>query len=158
MNKKFSIQSSDIIRIIDCIKVILIIGAFYFFLHLIGVGCPIRFLTGIPCPGCGMSRAWNAVFHFRLRDAYLFHPLFPLPAIVVTLYFFTLLLPDSRKLRILFQVILWGTVMLFIVIYILRLLNPNVSDIKIHLSNGLIYKILKVDFLREWLQANTNLL
>ena len=32
-------------------------------LLLTGVGCPIRYVTGIPCPGCGMTRAAYLLMH-----------------------------------------------------------------------------------------------
>lgn len=38
--------------------------------------CPIRAVTGIPCPGCGISRAWFAAFQLDLRQALRFHPMF----------------------------------------------------------------------------------
>jgi len=35
----------------------LLLGVYVAFITLTGIGCPIRFSTGISCPGCGMSRA-----------------------------------------------------------------------------------------------------
>lgn len=40
-------------------------------------GCLILALTGIPCPGCGMTRAYLAFFHMDFERAFLYHPLFP---------------------------------------------------------------------------------
>lgn len=39
-------------------------------------GCPIRNATGIPCPGCGMSRAWMAALRLDLAGAMEYHPMF----------------------------------------------------------------------------------
>lgn len=39
-------------------------------------GCPIRNATGIPCPGCGMSRAWLAVLRLDVPEAFRCHPMF----------------------------------------------------------------------------------
>lgn len=39
-------------------------------------GCPIRNATGIPCPGCGMSRAWLAVLGLDFPEAFRYHPMF----------------------------------------------------------------------------------
>ncbi len=45
------------------------------------VRCPFRFLTGISCPGCGMTRALLALLRGDLAAAYDYHPLvFLLPA------------------------------------------------------------------------------
>ena len=45
--------------------------AYYVILHIFGIMavCPIRFLTGIPCFGCGGSRAFFSLIHFRFLDA-----------------------------------------------------------------------------------------
>ena len=32
----------------------------YMAMESIGITCPIKFITGISCAGCGMSRAWLA--------------------------------------------------------------------------------------------------
>lgn len=39
-------------------------------------GCPIRNTTGIPCPGCGMSRAWTAALRLDFASAFSWHPMF----------------------------------------------------------------------------------
>ena len=41
------------------------------------VGCPFRFITRIPCPGCGMTTAFISLFHLDFRAAFAYHPLFP---------------------------------------------------------------------------------
>ena len=46
-----------------------------FFWHVTGIGCPIRWLTGIPCAGCGMTRAVVSLSHGHVREALSFHPL-----------------------------------------------------------------------------------
>lgn len=38
------------------------------------VVCPIRLLTGLPCPGCGLTRAWVYLVHGRLTDSLLANP------------------------------------------------------------------------------------
>ena len=39
--------------------------------------CPFRALTGMPCPGCGMTRAFCALGHGELIKAVRFNPLSP---------------------------------------------------------------------------------
>lgn len=41
-----------------------------------GTPCFFRRLTGIPCPCCGMSRAWLAALRLDFRRAFSFHPMF----------------------------------------------------------------------------------
>lgn len=38
--------------------------------------CPIRRLTGVICPSCGMSRAWLALLRFDVSGAFACHPMF----------------------------------------------------------------------------------
>ena len=40
------------------------------------IGCPLRRLTGISCPGCGLSRAYLSFFRGDIIAAFSFHPLF----------------------------------------------------------------------------------
>ncbi|HVF42774.1 MAG TPA: DUF2752 domain-containing protein [Pyrinomonadaceae bacterium] len=39
--------------------------------------CPFRALTGLPCPGCGMTRAFCALGHGDLSAAFGYNPLAP---------------------------------------------------------------------------------
>ncbi len=43
---------------------------------LLDLPCLIRAATGIPCPSCGMSRAWLAVLRLDFSAAFSFHPMF----------------------------------------------------------------------------------
>ena len=36
--------------------------------------CPFRRLTGLPCPGCGLTRSWVYLAHGRWGDAFAAHP------------------------------------------------------------------------------------
>lgn len=37
--------------------------------------CLWKILTGHECPGCGMTRAFDALFHLRFKEAFEFNPL-----------------------------------------------------------------------------------
>lgn len=93
---------------------------FYVVVEAFGVTCPILFLTGISCAGCGMSRAWIALLGGDLAGAFAFHPLFWLPVPAAVLLLFRDRVP-SRAFR-------WsaGTVCaLFFVVYLVRMLAPE---------------------------------
>ena len=40
------------------------------------IPCLLRLVTGIPCPTCGMTRAWLACFRLELGAAFTYHPMF----------------------------------------------------------------------------------
>ncbi|MDR1067377.1 MAG: DUF2752 domain-containing protein [Clostridiales bacterium] len=48
--------------------------------------CPLYSIIGLPCPGCGLTRAWVNALSLRFTRAFEFHPLFSLvPALMVLL-------------------------------------------------------------------------
>ena len=64
--------------------------------------CPLHALTGIPCPGCGMTRSVVGLSHGHVEQALRYHPL---GAIVYALLIVALclpLLPGNARTR------LWG--------------------------------------------------
>lgn len=71
------------VHIVSAIAVVVLL---YLVLEGFGITCPIKFLTGISCAGCGMSRAWIAVFHLDLARAFYFHWL---PAVYTAIISFT---------------------------------------------------------------------
>ena len=38
--------------------------------------CPVRSIIGIPCPGCGLTRACLAALHLDFSAAFAWHPMF----------------------------------------------------------------------------------
>ena len=51
-----------------------------------GLLCPIKYITGIACPGCGMTRALRAVLRLDLAAAFYYHPLWILLPVLGILY------------------------------------------------------------------------
>ncbi len=106
------------------------------FFYLTGVGCPIKFVTGISCPGCGMTRAHLALLRLDPAAAYHFHPLFPLPAVAAIMYLF-----KDRMPRRLYSFWMFTLIMLFSIIYLLRLLDPADQVVVFAPAEGLIGRI-----------------
>ncbi len=61
-------------------KIILMHGLFFLVLLWIAFywKCPSKVLFGIPCPGCGLTRAYKAALRLDFQSAFSHHPLFPL--------------------------------------------------------------------------------
>lgn len=120
------------------IKAIIIIILFYFFMSMIfDIGCPILWITGISCAGCGMTRAWISLLHLDFKAAFHYHPLFWLPAIMVVVYFLKNKLP-KRVLSILSA----GAIFLFLLIYILRMSDTSDSIVIFQPWDGIIGKVI----------------
>lgn len=108
----------------------------YVVLELLGVTCPILFLTGVSCAGCGMSRAWLALLRLDLAAAVRFHPLFWLPVPAAALLLFRRHIP-----RRVFRVGLALCAALFLTVYLIRLLLPG-EIVVFAPSRGLLWRVL----------------
>ncbi len=98
-------------------------------------GCPIKYLTGISCPGCGMTRAWLSLLHFDFAGAFACHPLFwTLPFILLVLLLDEA--PDIRRYR--WAVILGGC--LYIGVYLIRIIFFPDSIVAFQPKDGFIYR------------------
>lgn len=40
--------------------------------------CPFRLMTGLPCPGCGLTRSWVYLVHGQWHDAFAANPFGPI--------------------------------------------------------------------------------
>lgn len=49
--------------------------------------CLFKNVLGIPCPGCGMTRAFLALTDLNFRLAFSYHPLFIIPIIIFIILF-----------------------------------------------------------------------
>ncbi len=106
----------------------LIVGAF---LLLGAYRCPIYAFLGIPCPACGITRAYRLFFCANVGEAFLMHPLFWLPAVLI--------FPFFRK-----RWALWAIAILFFAVYIVRmvLLFPHTAPMNFNYDSvlGVIFK------------------
>jgi hypothetical protein len=66
--------------------------------------CPMKAATGIPCPGCGLTRATAALFRGDLSASLRTHAYAPLIVLALLLTGLTLLLPKSSRLAFISRV------------------------------------------------------
>lgn len=93
-------------------------------LYATGIGCPIKWLTGISCPGCGMTRAWLCVLRLDLYHALAYHPLFwmlPLALVLVAL--------RGHVPRRAIDVAMALCVVAVLVVWVIRLATPPGADV-----------------------------
>lgn len=98
---------------------LLVFGGIAFFLGFSGIGCPFRYVTGIPCPFCGTSRALFSLLSLDFASAWYFHPLFMLAPI------FVLLIIDFYNFKT-FQKSVIAISILYFVVYLIRLLTIGI--------------------------------
>lgn len=118
-------------------KALAVIAGFYVLLELCGITCPIRYLTGISCPGCGMSRAWLSLLRLDPAGAWAYHPLYWLPVPGAALLLFRERLPAA-----LYR---WGLGLicgLFLGVYAVRLLSPGDMIVVFRPREGLFLRLL----------------
>lgn len=119
------------------LKLVIIIFVLYLILNLLGAGCPIKFLSGFSCPGCGMTRAVTSALLLDFRSAFYFHPLFLVTPIMLYLFLFEDKL-KSRYVRIAWIII----VLLFLITYLVRLLFTDSSIVSIDITSGFVLKFI----------------
>lgn len=104
-------------------------------MYFSGMGCPILKMTGIPCFGCGMTRAVICLVHLDMTGALYYHPMvFFMPACIIALLF------SKRMPKTLVKGILIGIVGLFIFVYVVRLFDTENEIVKWQMENGMLYK------------------
>ena len=66
--------------------------------------CPMKAATGVPCPGCGLTRAAEALFRGDLSASLRTHAYAPVIVLALLLTGLTLLLPRSPRLAFISRV------------------------------------------------------
>ncbi|HIX91233.1 MAG TPA: DUF2752 domain-containing protein [Candidatus Agathobaculum pullicola] len=86
---------------------------------LLGWGCPVQHFTGVPCPGCGLSRAVFALLRLDFWTAFRYNPMIYvlLPVVLLVLFRKKPLLGTKKRESIL----LWSVMVLWAGIWIARL-------------------------------------
>lgn len=66
-------------------------------LGLPGWQCPIRYGLGVPCPGCGLSRAASALVHGDWHQALQLHLFVPVVIVAIALILISAVLPNTYR-------------------------------------------------------------
>ena len=98
---------------------VLLCGGAVGFAQALGWGCPVQHFTGVPCPGCGLSRAAFALLRRDFAAALRWHPMiFVLPPVVLYALFGKKPLLGSKTRE---RVLLWGVMALWTAVWLVRL-------------------------------------
>ena len=103
--------------------------------------CPFLCFFGVPCPGCGMTRALIAAAGLDFKAAFYYHPLF-LVVIIAAIYMVLKLLGRISVSKKTENNLLKAMSLLFITVYIIRILAGS-DIVSTDFSHSVIYKIFK---------------
>ena len=120
------------------VTAILAVVLFYGVLQLVGITCPIKFITGISCPGCGMTRAWlSLLLRGDLEAAFHYHPLF-----WILIPGMPLFLCRHRFSEMTRKTVSYMLILLFFAVYAFRMASPENTIVVFRPEDGLIGRIL----------------
>ncbi len=123
----------------------------FFIVFLIGVLslfkiyiCPFYYITGIPCPLCGMTRALFSVLILNFKSSFYYHALWPLVVIFLPTYVLLKMfnVKINKKLENTVSIII---AILFLSYFLFRHITHS-EIVEINFYNSLIYKIYLILF------------
>lgn len=118
-------------------SIICVIVFLYAGMQLLGITCPIKYLTGISCAGCGMTRAYLALLRLDLSKAFYYHPLFFLPPI-----FLVLDLKKASMKKSIYNSILFLFAIIFLAVYLYRMFNGDKTVVVYQPKDGLFFRFI----------------
>ena len=114
-----------------------LITVFIIILILSFYRCPFYFFLGIPCPFCGMTRAFLCVLKGDLIEAFYFHPLWPL-VIVAGIIFILVKIKVLKLSGKAVNILAFIAAFLFLLCFILRHVYHS-PIVQIDLSKGILF-------------------
>ena len=123
---------------IEVITSVTAVVVLYVILESFGVTCPIKYITGISCAGCGMSRAWIALLHFNIHEAFMYHPLFFLPPVVVIV----MLLKSKINIKF-YKIFMFTMAGAFVIDYLYRMFIGTGDIVVFEPQNNILFRIIR---------------
>lgn len=128
-------------RLLSGGSAIVAVSLVYLFFHIAGIGCPIRFFTGISCPGCGMTRAVLALLRLDFAAAFYYHPLVYVLPIAFLDFLFQKRIPYKF-----YKILIFTFIGFFVTIYIVRLCDSMDSVVQFQPEQGFVFRAVQYIF------------
>lgn len=112
-----------IMNIIKKYHVSLILLLIYYILsnQFFGYFCPSQVIFGLPCPACGMSRAFMALLAFDIRKSFYYHPMVFFVVPLLAVYFYYKIKKPEKVKKLFYPALI--IILLSFVLFAVRLLN-----------------------------------
>ena len=118
------------------------VALYALFLQISGIHCPIKYLLGISCPGCGMTRALLAALRLDLAAAFGYNPAWC--ALIVCAVCALVLLYKRKRRGAKITVAVFFAVL--VTVYAVRMIAGSSDVTVIEPQNGLIYRLFREIF------------
>ena len=129
-------------KINDKSGIILLLVLYILLITVTGIGCPIKWLTGISCPGCGITRSCISLLKFDFKQAFEYHALtlVLVPSIIYILFGKQPLFGTKKRQRSFLTII----IVVVLLYYTIRLIYVRNDVISIDISNSFMLKLVKI--------------
>lgn len=109
----------------------------YGMMYLAGITCPIKYITGVSCAGCGMTRAYLALLRLDIVGAFHYHPLFCLVPVAGMLFLFR-----NRISRKCYR-FLWVLIALvYVIVYLYRMFDIGDTVVVFRPQDGIVFRLI----------------
>lgn len=135
----------ETISIRQLVQVLAAAAAAVLLLQAMGITCLIKFVTGISCPGCGMTRAWLSFLTGHPHRAFAYHPLFLVLVPVAAYLILRIVLIRKGVQRHLIRradyILLTLLCIAMFICYGLRMADPHDTIVVCHPSEGIVGRV-----------------
>ena len=126
-------------NIFNMVPAVLAVVILYIIFFITGIGCPIKFITGISCAGCGMTRAYLSLLHLDFREAFHYHPLFWLPPV-----FLVILYKKNRMKPSIYKILIYTIVGFFCIVYVYRLISNDDTVVVFRPQDNIVFRVIRL--------------
>ena len=125
-------------------KYILFLALGFGIILAFNIKCLIKTSIGIPCPGCGMTRAWIEAISLNFHEAFKFHPLFLLaPVIIILIIIRSKESIDKYTKYIEISIVI--IIVLFLGVYAFRMYMYFPNDVPMDINReSILFRIIKL--------------
>lgn len=128
-------NKKEFLNIVSAVAAVVFV---YGMFGILGIGCPIKFVTGISCMGCGMTRAWLSVLRLDLKSAFYYHPAFWLPPPVLLLLY----IKNKKNIKY-YKFFMFTAITIFVIIYIVRLIWSDGDIVVFQPENNILSRTIQ---------------